>query len=475
MTEGPVAGPLAASPHLHPGHTRSASAPPAGVEYEESGILLPANDKRFYNEESQRINDRIDEEIRKESQRRKEAKRKEIKVMLLGQAESGKSTLQKQFQLYYASQTLDSEKPSWKPVVHFNVIKAVQTIMDELEYEFSRPPGSSSSAPDEPDFLEPYDASDSEKEEIFHLRTKLLPLVSLQDSLASELSGGVSISGGRTGVFVRAGWQGLLSSRNWSTERSKQPNAVANMAAKTLNTSQDDITLLWRHPVVKGMISLRKIRLEESAPFFLDNISRISEPDYIPNTDDVLNVRLQTLGVIEHSFPINLGGTMYEWRLYDVGGARGQRHAWVPYFDDATAIIFLAPISAFDQYLEEDPRTNRIDDSLQLFTTICSNKLLKKAHLVLMLNKTDLLRAKLKEGIKVQKYITSYGTRTNKYEDVSSYFRAHFVQVHKRKDTSGRSLYVHFTSMLDIKATQSIIVNVGEAIIRQHIALTGLA
>lgn len=39
------------------------------------------------------------------------------------------------------------------------------------------------------------------------------------------------------------------------------------------------------------------------------------------------------------------------------------------------------------QYLEEDPRTNRIDDSLQLFTAICSNKLLKNTHLVLMLNK----------------------------------------------------------------------------------------
>jgi hypothetical protein len=56
--------------------------------------------------------------------------------MLLGQAESGKhltekllfkthftrrflgkSTLQKQFQLYYASSTLDYERPSWRPVV----------------------------------------------------------------------------------------------------------------------------------------------------------------------------------------------------------------------------------------------------------------------------------------------------------------------------------------------------------------------
>ena len=42
------------------------------------------------------------------------------------------------------------------------------------------------------------------------------------------------------------------------------------------------------------------------------------------------------------------------------------------------------------QYLEEDPRTNRIDDSLQLFTAICQNKLLAKAALVLMLNKACL-------------------------------------------------------------------------------------
>ncbi|KAK7043117.1 hypothetical protein VNI00_008471 [Paramarasmius palmivorus] len=461
MADASVAGPVRPSQHMHPGHTRSASAPPSVLE--ESGILLPAN--RFYNEESQRINDRIDEELRKESQRRKEAKRKEIKVMLLGQAESGKSTLQKQFQLYYASQTLDSEKPSWKPVVHFNIIKAVKTIVEELEWEFSRSPGSGSASADDPDFSEPIDVSEAEREDLFSIRSRVLPLIALQDALASELSGGVSISGGRTGVFVRAGWQGLLStaSRNWT---STKPQVVANMAAKALNETQEDISLLWRHPVVKRMITLRKIRLEESAPFFLDNIVRISEPDYIPNTgklrstwsrgpsmlmtitDDVLNVRLQTLGVIEHSFPINLGGMMYEWRLYDVGGARGQRHAWIPYFDDATAIIFLAPISAFDQYLEEDARVNRIDDSLQLFTAVCSNKLLKKAHLVLMLNKTDLLQAKLKAGIHVKKYITSYGQRSNKYEEVSSYFRAHFVQVHKRKDTSGRALYVHFTSML---------------------------
>ncbi|KAJ3710226.1 guanine nucleotide binding protein, alpha subunit [Lentinula raphanica] len=446
-------------------HGRSSSAP-ASIEG-DSGILLPAN--RFYDEESQRISNLIDEELRKESQRQKEARRKQVKVMLLGQAESGKSTLQKQFQIYYASKSLDRERPSWKPIVHFNIIRAVKTMLDEIDYELSHPEDEDSGPSAAPrDIFRP---SSTELETLSVLRTRLLPLVALHDSLASELSGGVSFSRGLTGVFVRAGWQGLLQSNQGARAGKGSAGGVVGLAAKALDSSREDIQALWAHGTVKKLIQMRKLRLEESAPFFLDHIARIAEPDYLPNVDDVLNVRLQTLGVIEHSFPINLGGTMYDWRLYDVGGAR---HAWVPYFEDATAIIFLAPISAFDQYLEEDPRTNRIDDSLQLFTAICSNKLLKKAHLVLMLNKTDVLKAKLKAGIRVQKYITSYGNRPNKYDDVASYFRAHFMQVHKRKDVSNRSLYLHFTSMLDIKATQSIIVNVGEAIIRQHVAQTGL-
>lgn len=39
------------------------------------------------------------------------------------------------------------------------------------------------------------------------------------------------------------------------------------------------------------------------------------------------------------------------------------------------------------QYLEEDPKMNRINDSLQLFTMICSHELLKRVHLVLFLSR----------------------------------------------------------------------------------------
>ncbi|KAI0355795.1 G-protein alpha subunit [Trametes cingulata] len=452
-------------------------------------------------EEALRVSNAIDEELRRERELLRRKRAREVKVMLLGQAESGKSTLQKQFQLYYSSKTLDDERPSWRPIVYFNILKAIRMILDELDWQYGlgasgadpllpHPhPGPSPLLPSTSNTSGSGSGSGSSTRslpnpawfpELAQLRNKLLPLVASEDALAAELSGGISVAGGRSGVYVRAGWQALVSGagRAWPladayrTAMTPRQCAVTNIVAKTLAASVDEIEMLWWHSGVQSLIKGNKLRLEEYAAFFLANIRRISQPDYLPSNEDILHVRLQTIGVTEHAFDINLGGAHYNWLLYDVGGAR---HAWVPYFDDATAIIFLAPISAFDQYLEEDPRTNRIDDSLQLFTAICSNKLLSNAALVLMLNKTDLLRQKLQAGIKVRKYISSYGDRPNSYEEVSEYFRAHFIQVHRRKDISHRPLYLHFTSMLDIKATQAIIINVGEAIMRQHLTKIGLA
>jgi len=197
--------------------------------------------------------------------------------------------------------------------------------------------------------------------------------------------------------------------------------------------------------------------------------------DYLPSTEDILRARLQTLGVAEYTFPMHVGRKEVTWRLYDVGGSRGQRHAWAPFFEGANAIIFLAPISAFDQYLEEDYKVNRIDDSLQAFTSVCANPLLKNVHLVLFLNKIDILQQKLKAGVKVRKYITSFANRPNEYHEVAEYFQAHFHQAHRKNNVDQkRSLYTHLTSVVDTKATQAIISNVRDAIFRGYLKETSL-
>lgn len=401
----------------------------------------------------------IDEEIRKEAVARREAKRKEVKVLLLGQAESGKSTLQKHFQLLYAQDSLQQERPAWRPVVYLNIIKAARMILSELEFEFETRKYNDRSATD----LIVQHLS-------LNVRTTLLPLIAMEDALASEINGGVAIPGGRSGAFVHSGWQYSKSHHIGL----KLPE-TATMVAKTLSKVSDDIKALWQHPTVQQYIAQGKIRVEESTAFFIGHISRISQPDYMPTTDDILRVRLPTLGIDEHRFSVPVGPRTYDWRLFDVGGARGQRQAWVPFFDDAVAIIFLAPISAFDQYLEEDPKVNRIDDSLQLFTSICANRIFKDVHLVLFLNKTDILREKLLNGVKIRKYITSYGNRANTYDTAVAYFRQHFIHSHKKHSTeSTRHLYLHCTSMMDTSAIQSIIAAVGESILQKHISRMGL-
>ncbi len=59
-----------------------------------------------------------------------------------------------------------------------------------------------------------------------------------------------------------------------------------------------------------------------------------------------------------------------------------QRAAWLPYFEDVQAILFLAPISCFDERLAEDRSVNRVKDSFILWKSIVGSKLLAKSIII---------------------------------------------------------------------------------------------
>ncbi|KAJ7650069.1 guanine nucleotide binding protein, alpha subunit [Roridomyces roridus] len=457
----------------------------AGETLEERRARLEAE------AEAKRVSEMIDEELRQERERLRRS-RGDVKLLLLGQAESGKSTLQKQFQLMYKPNSIDQERSSWRTVIYFNVVHSLKHILSTLEAwddAFVDDPNSQSTG-----YYEKSKASASSSpasgrsNRMVSLRNRLSPLLASDQPLADRLSGGITVSGsGKGGVFVRSGWQARTVDKLGKNKKSdvdyhrgregymaSAEDVLLDEVGRMLSILKDDIRELWAHPTVKGLIMKRKLKLDEWSEFFLKDISRIAAPEYVPTTDDILHARIQTMGVAEHIFDVDLHGKSVTWHLFDVGGARGQRHSWIPYFDTANAIIFVAPVSAFDQYLEEDPRTNRIDDSLQLFTQVCSNALLKSVHLVLFLNKTDLLKSKLDNGLRVQKYITSFGERANDYETVVQYFRAHFLQVHRRNNENRRVLYTHFTSVVDTKATQRIIGNVRDSIFRGYLQSAAL-
>jgi len=115
-------------------------------------------------------------------------------------------------------------------------------------------------------------------------------------------------------------------------------------------------------------------------------------------TDDILRARLKTIGAVEHKFCIdNKLSVPRDWVVYDVGGARTQRAAWVPYFDAVDAIIFIVSLSSFDQSLSEDPSVNRMEDSLRSFRDLVSSKILKNINIILFLNKVGLSPISLME------------------------------------------------------------------------------
>lgn len=95
-----------------------------------------------------------------------------------------------------------------------------------------------------------------------------------------------------------------------------------------------------------------------------------------------------------------------------------QRNAWLPYFDHVNAIIFLAPISCFDERLQEDPRVNRLEDSFILWKAICSSKLLSRTTLIIFLNKVDILENKIANGVMVNQFLPSYGDRPNDTQSI---------------------------------------------------------
>ncbi|KAG1792338.1 G-protein alpha subunit [Suillus plorans] len=417
-------------------------------------------------QEAQRVSREIDESIL-ESKKLFDKKKKAIKVLLLGQAESGKSTMLRNFQLAFCPTYFHGEALIWKTIIQLNLIGSVKKLLsiveDELEMSGPRsrsPTGSTSSS-----------LSDHHR----RTRMRLLPLLSMETNLTRQLLPEHYDPSRTPEICVRAGsgWKTVLE--RVTLERRVPPTGQRRPMTNdgrskddptlVLAASKNDIISLWEDESVREVLKRRGVRLEDSPGFFLTDTARIATVDYEPTEEDIVRARLRTFGVEEHRFLQDNGS---EWYIYDVGGSRCMRPQWVPYFDDVQAIIFLAPLS-FNQVLEEDRQVNRLEDSIYLWKEVCSNPLLARANIILFLNKMDILQKTLAAGIKVATYVPSYGSTPNDVENVTKYFKEKFRAYHKRLSPRPRTFFCHETSAIDTKATQAVLAGVRDGILRHHL------
>jgi len=153
------------------------------------------------------------------------------------------------------------------------------------------------------------------------------------------------------------------------------------------------ITQLWNDPGVQKTWNLRaRFQIQDSAEHFFNDIRRITEPNFTPTDEDVLLARIRTTGIVDQEFSIK--GNRFQ--VYDVGGQRNERKKWIHCFDGVTGVIFLAALSAYDQTLYEDDKTNRMKEALDLFKQICNSRWFMDASMILFLNKKDLFEKKIK-------------------------------------------------------------------------------
>ncbi|THG94874.1 hypothetical protein EW026_g6679 [Hermanssonia centrifuga] len=432
--------------------------------------------------EAKRISDAIDEELQQQHKAEKKGARP-IKILLLGQSESGKSTTLKNFQLIHSQKAFRTERASWRAVVLLNVVRSIRVILEAIAdvqalhnaspsaspmLQSRTLPGSRpSSSPSSP--TSPADDVPRLTADHLKLRMRLLPLLQVEEVLIRKLTPPGSIEYEATSltqitniptslkekevvVNSQFAWKGLF---NRFTNRENGDAESINWddpddPGKIIHACGEDMIHLWADPTVQKVLEYQKIRLQDLPGFFLDCLDRITTPKYIPTDDDILRARLKTLGVSEYRFQV-------------------KEAAWAPFFDDMNAILFLAPISCFDQVLAEDPMVNRLEDSVLLWKSIVSNPLLSRTSLVLFLNKTDILKAKLAAGIHFGHYIVSYGNRPNDYESTSSYLKKKFNQIHKEHSPETRPFYCHFTTVTDTKATSLILADVQDTIVRRQL------
>ncbi|XP_041853559.1 guanine nucleotide-binding protein G(o) subunit alpha-like isoform X2 [Melanotaenia boesemani] len=226
---------------------------------------------------------------------------------------------------------------------------------------------------------------------------------------------------------------------------------------------------LWAdHGVRTAAARGYEFELNDSALYFFENMVRIIGPNYVPTETDVLRVRVRTSGVIETQFQVD--ETIF--RLYDVGGQRSERRKWLSCFDCIHAVLFIVALSSYDMTLLEDPQVNRLQESLELFSSICTNTVFQKTTLIVFMNKTDLFREKiLHSGRHLRLYLSCYKGADGDVAAAAHYITAMFLAGNSR---TSKPVYHHFTTATETANIQVIFQMAVDQIIKENIAAVQL-
>ncbi|KAJ9607665.1 guanine nucleotide-binding protein subunit alpha [Cladophialophora chaetospira] len=281
----------------------------------------PSKEEYVY-DEGQVENDHIEKQLRHDEV----ARSNEIKILLLGTGDSGKSTVLKQLKFINGPGYSEDDRTFFKGIIFTNIVHSMLAILEAMD-AFGIP------------FASPTTANPHASVIFAQPRRPIIQSLPCDVSLA--------------------------------------------------------ISTLWDDAGVRACFSrCSEFQICDSAQYYFDEIERIASEKFIPTDQDILRSRQKTTGVAEFSFTNK--ATVY--RIIDVGGQRSERKKWMHYFEDVDLVLFLVAMSEYDQALYEDGSVNRLQEALDLFSSICQSQWFKRTAVQLVFNKTDIFRQKLKHS-----------------------------------------------------------------------------
>eukprot|EP01128_Nolandella_sp_AFSM9_P010648 TRINITY_DN73_c1_g3_i1.p1 TRINITY_DN73_c1_g3~~TRINITY_DN73_c1_g3_i1.p1 ORF type:complete len:360 (-),score=86.69 TRINITY_DN73_c1_g3_i1:125-1204(-) len=256
----------------------------------------------------------------------------------------------------------------------------------------------------------------------------------------------------------------------------KEMDAVVNATQLTVQVAEY-VVALWAAPFMSSVFD-RNNELQipggsSGAEYYFEHAARFASDDYLPTQDDIIRAKVRTTGISETIFEEK--GT--EFTMVDVGGQRSERRKWLHCFNDVTAVMFLVALNEYDMVLEEDNRTNRMEESLKLFQKLSGSQWFDKTSFILFLNKSDLFEEKIVKRPLVDFFedYEDFCAELEDNEDMSEYERSWAYIRHQYIEAfAGARLYPFITCAVNTDTCQKVFSAVRDTIISGALSTAGL-
>ncbi|KAK6969108.1 putative G protein alpha chain [Favolaschia claudopus] len=340
----------------------------------------------------------IDKSLALEAGLRRKTEIRNVKIIVLGPKDCGKTTLLKGLRSCFAPKAFRAEVDAWRPVIRLNLVRLMNFVISLVLRHSQSSPLST---------------------DLKRLAIKLAPeTCKVEETLFSCIA--------PPEMILQAGWYRFSRVAEFSSPNVLIPFRREHMreeeerASQLLSVCASDMQELWTSSEMQMSLEAHKIEMKIQPGFVLDDLQRICDENYIPTTNDILRTRVHNPyadGPEKHDIEGESSWKAGTLTAYEMRGAlttseQGMLNHFI--YPALTCLFFLIPISAFDEvYQENGIEFNPLEQSFKQWRAICSNNLLASVNLTVCITKIDILRHKIRSGKQFSQYMTSYLDQPN--------------------------------------------------------------